>query len=106
MNLVLLASCHPFTDPRITNRSLFIFSAMSQFLTPSFLEIGVVTYAISLLVVYIVFVAIRRRYFSAISDIPGPFLASFSSLWEIWEIIAGHVEVTVIALHEKHGEVP
>lgn len=70
------------------------------------MELGIGTCATSLLAVFVVGTAVRRRYFSATSDIPGPFLASFSSLWEIREIIAGHIERTVIALHEKHGELP
>lgn len=48
-------------------------------------------------------VAVRRRYFSPISNIPGPWLASFSVLWEVYEVIVGHIEVSVIALHRKHG---
>lgn len=68
-------------------------------------DLGWGSYAAFLVAVYIVSVAIRRRHFSTISDIPGPFLASFSTLWEIWEIIAGHIEVTVMALHERHGKI-
>ncbi|KAF2808681.1 cytochrome P450 [Mytilinidion resinicola] len=61
------------------------------------------TIAATLLFAYILVVAIRRRYFSSISDIPGPFVASFSVLWEIWSIIGGHIEFKTIALHEKLG---
>jgi hypothetical protein len=47
---------------------------------------------------------VRRRYFSPLSDIPGPFVASFSaSLWHLWHIWKGHVEVAVIEQHQKHG---
>ncbi|KAF2497888.1 benzoate 4-monooxygenase cytochrome P450 [Lophium mytilinum] len=56
-----------------------------------------------LLFASILVVAIRRRYFSSISDIPGPFLASFSVLWEVWSIIGGRIEFKTIALHEKLG---
>jgi len=78
---------------------------MVEFIMPFSMELGLGASTVVLLTVYVVGVAVRRRYFSAISDVPGPFLASFSILWEIWEIIAGHIEVTVIALHEKHGKV-
>ena len=63
------------------------------------------SYAIVFLssVLFFLAVAIRRRYFSSISDIPGPFLASFSILWEVWNVIEGHIEEKVIALHEKYG---
>ena len=79
---------------------------MVQIPVPFALELVVGTYAVFLLAAYVVSIVVRRRYFSAISDVPGPFLASFSTLWEIWEIITGHIEITVIALHEKHGKVP
>jgi hypothetical protein len=47
---------------------------------------------------------VRRRYFSPLSDIPGPFFASFSaSLWHLWQIWKGHVEAAVIEQHRKHG---
>ncbi|KAH7346364.1 cytochrome P450 [Rhexocercosporidium sp. MPI-PUGE-AT-0058] len=47
---------------------------------------------------------IRRRYFSPLSNIPGPFVASFSaSLWHLWHIYTGHVEEAVIKQHQKHG---
>jgi hypothetical protein len=47
---------------------------------------------------------VRRRYFSPLSDIPGPFVASFtSSLWQLWQIAKGHTEAAVIELHQKHG---
>jgi len=49
-------------------------------------------------------VFVRRRYFSPLSDIPGPFVASFtSSLWQLWHIIKGHTEAAVIELHQKYG---
>lgn len=52
----------------------------------------------------VVGVAIRRRYLSALSDIPGPFLASFSLLWQLWQIVGRHTERAVIEQHKKHGE--
>ncbi|KFY32922.1 hypothetical protein V495_08597 [Pseudogymnoascus sp. VKM F-4514 (FW-929)] len=76
---------------------------MVQLSVPLIPELWIGTYAFVFLAAYVVCVVIRRRYFSAISDIPGPFLASFSVLWEVWEVVAGHIEVTVIALHKKHG---
>lgn len=78
---------------------------MVQFPVPFASDLGLGLCAVFLLAAYVVSVVVRRRYFSSISDIPGPFLASISTLWEIWEIIAGHIEVTVIALHERHGKI-
>jgi hypothetical protein len=54
--------------------------------------------------IFVVSICIGRRYFSPLSDIPGPFVASFStSLWQLWHILNGHTEAAVIALHQKHG---
>ena len=52
---------------------------------------------------FVVLTIIRRRYFSPISDIPGPFLASFSVLWQIKHVLKGHTEQVTIAEHKKHG---
>lgn len=67
---------------------------------PSYINLA---YAAIPVVLLVATTAIRRRYFSPISNIPGPFWASFSILWEVLEVIHGHIEETVIALHEKHG---
>lgn len=47
--------------------------------------------------------AIFRRYWTPIRDIPGPFLASFSSLWQIHQLWKGHTEEEIIKLHKRHG---
>lgn len=44
------------------------------------------------------------RYLSPISDIPGPFLASFSRLWLIKVLIRGRGAIELADLHETHGE--
>ena len=46
----------------------------------------------------------RRRYLSSISDVPGPFLASFSVVWQLWRIIKGDIDRECSKLHEKHGQ--
>lgn len=51
----------------------------------------------------VLLVAVKRRYFTSIRDIPGPFVASFSSLWQIYHLFKGHTEVEIIKLHRKHG---
>lgn len=48
---------------------------------------------------------IQRRWFSPISDIPGPLFGSFSILWQIWHIFKGHTEAATIELHKKHGSI-
>ncbi|KAL4784109.1 cytochrome P450 [Aspergillus varians] len=44
-----------------------------------------------------------RRYQSPLSDIPGPFLASFTRLWHIVRIFAGDINLRSIREHERHG---
>jgi cytochrome P450 len=47
---------------------------------------------------------IKERYFSPISDIPGPFAASFSRLWQLYHIFDGHTEVATLNAHKKYGK--
>jgi hypothetical protein len=48
-------------------------------------------------------IILKRRYLSSVRDIPGPFLASFSTLWQVYHLWKGHIEVEMIKLHRKHG---
>lgn len=48
-------------------------------------------------------VFVRRRYSKGLSDVPGPFLASFSILWQVWHVIKGDIEWESIRLHKEHG---
>src|SRR5689334_9501028 len=58
---------------------------------------------IGIIVVTVATVAVKRRYFSSLSDIPGPFLASFSRLWQIITLIKGDSLNDFYNLHQKHG---
>lgn len=44
-----------------------------------------------------------RRYFSPISDVPGPFVASFTRLWHMQRILKGDQNLELIRLHEENG---
>jgi hypothetical protein len=44
------------------------------------------------------------RFYSPLSKCPGPFWASISRTWIIWQVIRGDLEKTQRILHEKHGE--
>lgn len=44
-----------------------------------------------------------RRYCSPISDIPGPFTASFTRIWHVLHILKGDQNLELIRLHDKHG---
>ena len=52
---------------------------------------------------FIVVAVIRRIYFSPISDIPGPLVARFSILWQLWVTATGQLGPAIVALHKKHG---
>jgi hypothetical protein len=51
-------------------------------------------------------IVVKRRYLGSLREVPGPFLASISSLWKIKQIIKGHTEEEMLALHKKHGTRP
>ncbi|PGG96095.1 hypothetical protein GX51_07990 [Blastomyces parvus] len=56
-----------------------------------------------LLVAAILTLCIWRRYYSPISNIPGPFAASFTRLWHIHRILKGDQNLELIRLHNEHG---
>ncbi|KAB5566561.1 benzoate 4-monooxygenase cytochrome P450 [Coniochaeta sp. 2T2.1] len=56
-----------------------------------------------LLAVALLTLCIYRRYFSPISDIPGPFVASLTRLWHVRHILKGDQNLELIRLHDKHG---
>lgn len=47
-----------------------------------------VSYGLALLILSIF---IQQRYLSAISDIPGPFLGTFGTCFQLWEICKGRI---------------
>ena len=51
----------------------------------------------------VLFIFIRQRYFSAISDIPGPFLGTFGTCFQLWEIYRGRINEKLAQLHRQHG---
>ncbi|RAH72484.1 cytochrome P450 [Aspergillus aculeatinus CBS 121060] len=57
----------------------------------------------SIVLTSFVLLAVKRRYFTSLRDIPGPWLASVSSLWQVFQLIKGHTEQEMIRLHRKHG---
>ncbi|KAI1336932.1 cytochrome P450 [Xylariaceae sp. FL0016] len=48
-------------------------------------------------------IVIRRRYFSSISHIPGPVLASITRLWHVREVLRGKQNYKLVELHDKYG---
>jgi hypothetical protein len=52
---------------------------------------------------FVITVAIWRRYFSPLSDFPGPFFASLTRLWYVKTIIDGDQNLQLHEQHKKHG---
>ena len=54
-------------------------------------------------VLILLFVLIRQRYFSPISSVPGPFLGTVGTFFQVWEIFQGRINHTLNRLHREHG---
>ena len=59
-----------------------------------------VAYGLALPVVVIL---IRQRYFSVLSDIPGPLLGNFGTCFQLWEIYRGRINEKLAQLHRQYG---
>lgn|SRR5687768_9458795 len=47
-----------------------------------------------------------KNYFNrGLNKYPGPFLASLTDWWRVWDVYGQHSEKTHLALHAKHGDV-
>jgi cytochrome P450 len=67
-------------------------------------DIGfILRHASVLLLTFLATTVIHRRYFSPISHIPGPLLASFSRWWHLRQIWRGDQQIQIARMHEKHG---
>lgn len=49
-------------------------------------------------------IIIWRKYLKNISDVPGPFLASFTRFWHLIRIFVGDQNLRMMELHDKHGQ--
>ena len=54
-------------------------------------------------VLILLFVLIRQRYFSPISSVPGPFLGTVGTFFQVWEVFQGRINHTLNRLHREHG---
>jgi len=59
--------------------------------------------ATSALCLYVSGWIIYCRFFHPLRDIPGPFLASISRIWIVFNTGQGNMEHTQRALHKKYG---
>lgn len=58
---------------------------------------------IGLAIISLLTVLIKRRYFSPLSDIPGPFFASITRLWQISTLVQGDSINVFYDLHQRYG---
>jgi hypothetical protein len=47
----------------------------------------------------------KNRFNNGLNKIPGPFLASLTDWWRVWDVYGQRPEVTHRALHKKYGDV-
>lgn len=69
-------------------------------------ETSVVQVVVLLFLVSLVVALVRQRFFSPVSDIPGPFFASFGTCWQLWHVFKGRVEEATYDLHLQYGKRP
>ncbi len=48
---------------------------------------------------------IRNRYYNGLNEYPGPFIASLTDIWRLYEVWGRQFEVTHRKLHAQHGDV-
>lgn len=65
--------------------------------------LGLPSAAAAVALVLVLGLAVRRRYLSPLSDIPGPFWGSISRVWQLHQIFAQHTERATIDAHKKWG---
>lgn len=103
-----MSQLHQITDPKFgptTFRHLpSNSSGQDTVQDPAIWSRQSITAQLLILFLTLVFVTIiRRRYFTPLSHIPGPFLASFSRLWHMRYIIRGDQQMVLAKAHEKYG---
>lgn len=72
----------------------------------------VIPTALSVYQVLIFFVTVllvrrlHRRYWNGFNQFPGPFIASITNLWRLWDAYYNaHAPLSVVGLHGKYGEI-
>ena len=69
-------------------------------------DVSLVLAVISGLALFVSFVFVRQRYISVIGDIPGPFLGTFGTCFQLWEISRGRINQKLAQLHTEYGMTP
>jgi hypothetical protein len=56
------------------------------------------------LVAFVIARSVIRAFILSPRNVPGPFLARFSRLWYLKQVLKGNFEKTNIELHRRYGE--
>lgn len=56
------------------------------------------------IIIFLTCKIVQYRYFSSISDIPGPFLAPFGTCYQVLQVFKGKSAEDITNLHEQHGK--
>ncbi|RYO73967.1 hypothetical protein DL763_010330 [Monosporascus cannonballus] len=64
-----------------------------------------VKYWFPILVFIIVARLVRNRYHNGLNKYPGPFLASLTDAWRLWDVYCRRPDITHQRLHAKYGDV-
>lgn len=62
-----------------------------------------VGFGICMLGVVLFLSVVKSRYFSSVSDIPGPLLGSVGTCFQLWEIYGGRMNEKLARLHREYG---
>lgn len=57
---------------------------------------------VSITIVLVTLLLIRRNYYYGLNRIYAPFGASLTIAWQVWHVIKGDLEWGTIRLHRKH----
>ncbi len=72
-------------------------------LIPTFSTALSINLLLAFLVVYETVWIVYARFFHPLRKVPGPFLASVSRIWIIWNVSRADCEKTQRQLHEQYG---
>lgn len=71
--------------------------------TMLFANVALMPTAVAALLIYSLGWIVYCRYFHPLRSIPGPFIASVSRAWIVFQTMKGNMEHTQRALHKQHG---
>jgi hypothetical protein len=58
---------------------------------------------VGLVVLWQILFIVYALFLDPLRDVPGPFLARFTRLWELREALSGTIVERLLDLHKKHG---